>query len=123
MGTAEQATAAISKFNGHMLNGSIIQVAMWTKKEAKETGGEKGSFQNWCKKQTPRGAQTPRGGQIPRRGQTPRGKRIWRPAHEQQNALRHPAGPCEEVPQHALQHAKTNDEPQSRVAMDAIDGI
>merc|ERR550514_1549670 len=32
-GTAEEATAAISKFNGHMLNGSMIQVDVWTKKE------------------------------------------------------------------------------------------
>merc|ERR1719235_2924790 len=32
-GTAEEATAAISKFNGHVLNGTMIQVDVWTKKE------------------------------------------------------------------------------------------
>merc|ERR1719388_364045 len=31
--TAEEATAAISKFNGHVLEGSAIQVDVWTKKE------------------------------------------------------------------------------------------
>merc|ERR1719321_1732422 len=31
--TAEEATAAISKFNGHMLNGNMIQVDVWNKKE------------------------------------------------------------------------------------------
>merc|ERR1719161_1946799 len=31
--TAEEATAAISKFNGHVLEGSMIQVDVWTKKE------------------------------------------------------------------------------------------
>merc|ERR1719281_2415631 len=31
--TAEEATAAISQFNGHVLNGSMIQVDVWTKKE------------------------------------------------------------------------------------------
>merc|ERR1719456_1488446 len=31
--TAEEATAAISKFNGHVLEGNAIQVDVWTKKE------------------------------------------------------------------------------------------
>merc|ERR1719191_853795 len=31
--TAEEATAAISQFNGSVLNGSMIQVDVWTKKE------------------------------------------------------------------------------------------
>merc|ERR1719265_70347 len=31
--TSEEATAAISKFNGHVLNGNMIQVDVWTKKE------------------------------------------------------------------------------------------
>merc|ERR1712224_85736 len=32
-GTAEEATAAIAKFNVHVLNGTMIQVDVWTKKE------------------------------------------------------------------------------------------
>merc|ERR1719213_1437477 len=32
-GTAEEATAAISALNGSMLNGSRIEVDVWTKKE------------------------------------------------------------------------------------------
>eukprot|EP00746_Dinoflagellata_sp_MGD_P081730 gnl/MRDRNA2_/MRDRNA2_32483_c0_seq1.p2 gnl/MRDRNA2_/MRDRNA2_32483_c0~~gnl/MRDRNA2_/MRDRNA2_32483_c0_seq1.p2 ORF type:complete len:117 (+),score=40.19 gnl/MRDRNA2_/MRDRNA2_32483_c0_seq1:101-451(+) len=31
--TSEEATAAISKFNGHVLSGNMIQVDVWTKKE------------------------------------------------------------------------------------------
>merc|ERR1719324_1484184 len=31
--TAEEATAAISQFNGQTLNGSSLQVDVWTKKE------------------------------------------------------------------------------------------
>merc|ERR1719324_2026907 len=31
--TAEEATSAISQFNGHVLNGSSLQVDVWTKKE------------------------------------------------------------------------------------------
>merc|ERR1719299_391953 len=51
--TAEEATAAISKFNGHVLNGSMIQVDVWTKKDAKEKErGQKSA------RQTPRGRQT-----------------------------------------------------------------
>lgn len=80
--TAEQATAAISKFNGHMLNGSMIHVDVWTKKEASSTQTPRGRQtprRTWRGAQTPRGGQsrrggqTPRGGQIPRGGQTPRG--------------------------------------------------
>merc|ERR1719473_2547012 len=32
-GTAEEATAAISQFNGSVVGGSMIQVDVWTKKE------------------------------------------------------------------------------------------
>merc|ERR1719335_1110004 len=32
-GSEEEAKACISKYNGHVLNGSMIQVDVWTKKE------------------------------------------------------------------------------------------